>query len=787
MKLKKIISYGLSLFFVVQSVLGQAYHKTEQGLKANVSGIDVEIRFYAPDIVRVTKSLPGVAVTPNPFTVVMQPGSISFRLEEKEGKVSLRSDSLQVSLDLATGKIAYADKGNKQLLGEKDYGAQLTPVKYANFETFLVRQAFRLDSDEPIYGLGQHQTGKMIQRNQMVYLRQNNTEICIPYWQSVKGYGVYWDNTSPTTFTDNVNETAFDSQAGECVDYYFLYGGKPDEVVRRMRDLTGHAPMNPLWTYGYWQSRSRYEKQDELLSAVRKYRELQVPLDCIVQDWQYWGTDNKYWNSTAFDSERFPDPRQMVEEVHRQNAHIAISVWPSFGKETEIGKTFKEKNMLLRFQTWPMSADVYDPFHPEARDIYWSYLEKNIFSLGIDNWWLDATEPEFWDHERNMSIPCHLGLYRKYFNAFPIASISGVHDHQRAICSDKRVSILTRCAFAGQQRYGTVCWSGDIQSSWESLKTQIPAGLNYSVCGLPYWNTDIGGFLTVDTYPEGVADPAFRELYVRWLQYGCFNTQMRSHSASAPREIYLFGDRGNWAFDAIEKYIKLRYKLLPYIYATSWRVSKYGDTFMRPLFMDYVQDKQVYGLSDEYMFGSSILVAPVTDPMYTIKGKEADFSQTKSMEVYLPKGNDWYDFWTGEKVSGGRNVNRESPIDIMPLYVKAGSILPMGPDVQYATEKKWDNLEMRVYPGSDGEFLLYEDENDNYNYEQGAYSTISFRWNDKERTLTIGGREGEFSGMLNTRKFRVVLVDKGQGTGDKLSKKVTKVVTYKGKEIKIRL
>jgi alpha-D-xyloside xylohydrolase len=765
---------------------GQSYQRTEYGIKANVTGLDVEISFYSQDIIRVTRSIPGVHYEADSFSVVTTPRKVGLKVSQKDDDLTLASDSLSLTLDLATGRISFSTIGGKPLLQEKDYGAQLTPVKYSDYSTYLVRQAFRLDKDEAIYGLGQHQTGKMIQRNQALNLRQRNTEICIPFFQSVKGYAVFWDNTSPTTFTDNQNETAFDSQCGECSDYYFLYGSRPTDVTRRMRELTGHAPMNPLWTFGYWQSRNRYQIQDELVGVVRKYRELGIPIDCIVQDFQYWG-DYDHWNSTEFDPRRYPDPKNMVEDLHDMNAHFSVSIWPSFGKKTEIWEGLNSEKLLLGFETWPPEANVFDPFSRKANDIYWEYINKNLFSLGIDNWWMDATEPEFSDKDNKMDIPCGKGLYRKYYNAFPIATVGSVYDHQKAFSKDKRVSILTRCAFAGQQRYGAESWSGDIQSTWESFRTQIPAGLNYSVCGLPYWKTDIGGFITVHSYPKGTADPGFRELYVRWLQFGCFSTWMRSHSDTAPREIYQFGDRGDWAFDAIEKYIKLRYKLLPYLYATSWGVSKYDDSFIRPLFMDYVNDEKVYDIADEYIFGNSFLVAPVTHPMFAGEDGTFDLGRPNTSNVYLPAGNDWFDFWTGERLPGGQTVAKSAPIDIIPLYIKAGSIIPFGPEVQYATEKKWDNLEIRVYPGQDGEFLLYEDENDNYNYEKGMYSTILFSWDDKTRTLTIGDREGSFPGMLGNRKFRIFLVEDGHGAGDKLSAKADKTITYNGRERKIRL
>lgn len=786
--MKSRLIYSILLYTAFNgNAWSQHFSQTDKGVRAEVDGIGIEIQFYASDMVRILK-WPGEALPETrSFSVVKQPEYTPFTVRQQAHSLQIQSDSLQLELNLETGKIVYADRHGRQLLEETAHGAQFTPADYSGFKSYLIRQAFRLDEEEAIYGLGQQQSGKMNQRNQMVYLRQGNTRICIPYIQSVKGYGLFWDNASPTVFADNRVETSFESQAGEYADYYFVYGSKPDKVLSGMRKLTGEAPMNALWTYGFWQSRERYAGSDELVGTLKKYRELQVPIDCIVQDWQYWGTDNNLWNSTEFGNPRFSDPKKMIDDIHAMHAHVTISVWPSFGRETQINKELKQKGLLLNFNTWPAEAEVYDPFHPEAREIYWNHLNRNMFSLGMDGWWLDATEPEFSDPSAKMDQLTYAGLYRKVYNAFPIVSIAGVHDAQRKVSSDKRVTIMTRSAFAGQQRYGAFSWSGDIQSTWEVLRAQIPAGLNFSVSGNPFWNTDIGGFITYNSYPKGVQDPAYHELYARWIQFGAFTPMMRSHGTNTPREIYQFGQRGDWAFDAIEKYIRLRYRLLPYIYATSWQVSRYGDTFMRPLFMDYSQDKQVADLGTQYMFGRSLLVAPVTTPMYVDDKGNVSLNHVKSQKVYLPEGNAWFDFWTGESLGGGRWVEKVTPVDVMPLYVRAGSILPFGPDVQYATEKKWDDLEIRIYRGADGEFLLYEDENDGYNYEKGMYATIRFRWDDKSNTLIIGPREGEFPGMLTKRKFRIVLVDKQHGAGDQPAEKADKTVSYSGKQLKIKL
>ena len=784
---KLVLSFFVFVFFAGNS-FGQFHRKTDNGVKLYLPTMEVELQFYTPDIVRVNKMPRNMQHFQKSFSVVKSPESVSFQVEEKEQVVVLKSSSLTVSLDLGTGRVSFMDSDGNRLLTETCQGAHFTPVSYNKVSTYVVRQAFHLEPDEVIYGLGQHQAGKMNQRNQALLLRQENTEIAIPFFQSTKGYGLFWDNTAYTLFTDNNTETAFESYAGECVDYYFINGGNADNVIRGMRELTGQVPMNALWTYGFWQSRERYQSQEELVNVVKKYRELQVPLDGIIQDWQYWGTDQAFWNAIAFNNPKFSNPQKMVDEVHGLNAHIAISIWPSFGTKTNLYKTFQEKGMLLSLKGWPDSALPYDPFNPEARTIYWKAIKENMYSIGIDGWWLDATEPELNVKDYYaMKQNTYAGPYQKVANAFPIASVGGVYENQRKLSSDKRVFILTRSAFAGQQRYGATSWSGDVKSSWDVLHKQISAGLNFSVCGIPYWNTDIGGFASCDFYPDGVSDLSYRELYVRWNQFGAFTPMMRSHGTCSPREIYQFGAKGTWAFDAIKKYIDLRYKMLPYIYSTAWQVSRYGDTFMRALFMDFPQDTIVHDLNNQYLFGRSLLVVPVTRPMYVGKDKTVNLKNIQTTDVYLPSGINWFDFWTGEQLLGGQKIAKETPIDIMPIYVKAGSILPLGPEVQYAEEKSWDTLEIRVYPGADGNFVLYEDEFDNYNYEKGLYSTIAFHWDNTQKTLTIGERKGDFPGMLKKRNFRIVLVSNQQGVGDDLTKHTNKTISYSGKEIQVKM
>ena len=779
----------------------QNYQKTPLGLKASVGGASIEVQFYSPEIVSVIKVPEGTVFTKESLSVIKKPQQTQISIKQHGDIVDLKSNKLNVSLNLKSGELAFNTASGKELLSEKQNGAAFTPFNDAGSKTYSVSQSFILDQDEPIYGLGQHQRGNLNQRNQRYDdMIQGNTEDVVPFLQSVKGYGIFWDNYSPTSFDDDKNGTNFKSDVGDGIDYYFMYGGNADGVIADMRDLTGQAPMFPLWTFGYWQSKERYKSQDELVGVVQKYRDLKVPLDGIIQDWQYWG-NNYLWNSMDFLNADFPNGRKMASDVHNLNAHMIISIWASFGPQTLQYKEMKPKNMLLDFYTWPESGSEkwppmmdfpsgvrpYDPYNPEARDIYWRYLNKGLFSVGIDGWWMDSTEPDHLHFKpTDLDLHTYLGSFRKVRNAYPLMTVGGVYDHQRATSSDKRVFILTRSAFAGQQRYGANTWSGDVTSSWQALQQQIPTGLNFSLSAIPYWNSDIGGFF-LTKFRRKLADPNYRELYARWIEFGTFCPMMRSHGADAPREIYQFGSKGDRVYDAVEKFINVRYSLLPYIYATSWDVTAHQSSMMRALVMDFPNDKNAWDVNDEFMFGKSILVNPVTSPMYvkpgTIAGRDTikleDFSEIKSKQTYLPAGTAWYDFWTGEKLAGGQKVSKQTPLDIIPVYVKAGTVLPIGPKVQYATEKKWDDLEIRVYPGANGDFTLYEDENDNYNYEKGKYSEIKFHWDDKKNTLKIADRAGSFDGMLADRKFEVKLMS---ANGDQV-----KSISYSGKATSIKL
>jgi len=800
---------------IEQNVSAQSYKKTDSGVSFSADKMNVEVKFYGPHTVRIIKYPVGKSFVKNSLSVIRQEQKTKFSITENKDILLIKTNDLQLYINTKNGEIDYTTTSGKELL--KESGSDFKPFNDAGSPTYSVTQSFQLEKEEPIYGLGILQNGKLSQRNQDIRMVQNNTWDFVPFFQSVKGYGIFWDNYSPTQFTDTTQKTSFASEVGEGVDYYFMYGGNADGVVASMRDLTGNVPMFPLWTYGFWQSKERYKSQNEIVDVVKKYRDLKVPLDGIIQDWQYWG-NNYQWNAMDFISPDFPDAKKMINDIHGMNAHLSVSIWSSFGPMTNQYREMDKKGMLFNFGTWPESGRevwppdmnypsgvrVYDAYNPEARDIYWKYLNKGVFNLGVDTWWMDSTEPDHLSQKPDdLDTKTYLGSFRKVRNAYPLMTVGGVYDHQRATTSDKRVFILTRSAFAGQQRYGANTWSGDVNSSWESLRNQVPAGLNFSLTGNPNFNSDIGGFFA-GTYKKGWTDssgsknPMFQELYVRWLQYGTFTPMMRSHGTDVPREIYQFGKKGDVVYDAIEKFINLRYSMLPYIYSVSWDVSKNQSSFMRALAMDFSADKKVWDVNDEYIFGKSFLVAPVLNAQYTpekiVKTDEnegwnkkdeskkegsvsaVDFTQNKTVKVYLPSGSEWYDYWTNLKHNGGQEIEKTVNIQDIPLYVKGGSIIPFGPDVQYATEKKWDNLTIKVYPGSDADFVLYEDEFDNYNYEKGDFTEIPMHWNDKSQTLTIDTRKGKYSGMIEKRNFTIILPNGQQ-----------KAVAYSGKNIKVNL
>ena len=549
------------------------------------------------------------------------------------------------------------------------------------------------------------------------------------------------------------DKTTFRSPNAKLLDYVVFYGPSTDKVISTYRKVSGNVPMLPRWAYGFWQCRERYTSGTNLVETVKEFRKRNLPMDVIVQDWQYWG--NNGWGVPQFDETNYANPAGFIKEIHDLNAHFNISIWSNPDKNSKIGKDYILENLYIPDSKW------LDYFNPLTRKTYWNTLNKNLFFYGVDSWWMDATEPE---NDALHGQKTYLGLGDFYRLTYPLFVSRAVYEGQRETTSRKRVCILTRSAFFGQQRYGTINWSGDIGGTWDSFKRQIVAGLNYTITGMPYWTTDIGGF-----FRPGKAqytDENYQELLIRWYQWGAFNPIFRIHGYQSETEPWHFSQQVQ---NNMKKILDLRYRLLPYIYSEAWQVTESGSTIMRSLVMDFNGDDSALEQDYEYMFGKAVLVSPVTE------------FNTEEWNVYLPKSVYWYNFWTGEKNEGGKFIKTEAPIDKIPLYIKAGSIIPMGPIIQYATEKN-DPIEIRIYSGADGEFTLYEDENDNYNYEKGDYSTIAFKWDDSKKILTIGERKGTFAGMPTEHKFNIIRVEKNRAVGIISTETFDKVINYKGEK-----
>jgi alpha-D-xyloside xylohydrolase len=585
----------------------------------------------------------------------------------------------------------------------------------------------------------------------------------------------------------DLNKFAISSDAGDNINYYFVYGKNMDEVISGYRDITGRATMLPKWALGFWQSRERYKTQDELVGVVKEFRKRKIPIDNIVQDWFYWKPDQ--WGSHEFDPSRFPDPDNMIKDLHEKyNAHFMISVWPKFYVGTKNYDLFNSKgwlykqNVLNKQKDWVgYVSTFYDAYNPQARDLFWQLMNEMLYKKGVDAWWMDATEPDILSNtsiEERMKIggPTALGPTAKYFNAYALENARGVYEGQRKEDPSKRVFILTRSSFGGLQRYAAATWSGDVGARWTDLGNQVTAGINFSMSGLPYWTMDIGGFAVERRYEnaKGKDLEEWREQTTRWYQFGAFCPLFRSHGQFPFREIYNIAPDDHPAYKSMLYYDQLRYRLMPYIYSVAGKTYHDNYTIMRGLVMDFPNDTAVRNIGDQYMFGPALLVNPVYE------------FEARTRQLYLPAGTGWYDFYSGKYYTGAQTIHAAAPYERIPLFVKEGSIVPVGPDLQYMNEKPADPITLFVYTGSNGSFTLYEDGDTNNDYEQGKFAGIPFNWNETLKTLTIGDRKGSFDGMLMNRTFRIVWVNKKQARGMEPDRAPDKVVAYTGKSISIK-
>jgi alpha-D-xyloside xylohydrolase len=751
---------------------------------------------------------------------------VEFQVHETTEALIFSIPQLSIRIDKQTAAFTYVDSSGRLLTKEPARGGKtLTPVNVvktifdesaaaqsrqsvdgersdvSNFKQVIDRQAYHTKREfewaegEALYGLGSHEEGMLNLRGQHQYLYQQNMKVALPVLLSTRGYGLMLDNYSSMTFRDDAFGSYLWTDIADELDYYFIYGPEFDQIIHGVRQLTGQAPMLPKWAFGYIQSKERYKSQDELIAVAKEYRSRGLPLDCIVLDWQSW--PEGLWGQKTLDPERFPDPPAMTAELHRLKVRLMVSIWPHMSKGGANWLEMREKGCLLGNQS------TYDAFSEKARQLYWRQANEGLFAHGIDAWWCDCTEPfeADWkgpvklEPEERLRINTEEAkkyLDPAYINAYSLLHSKGIYEGQRNTTTTKRVVNLTRSAYPGQQRYSTITWSGDITATWETLRRQIPAGLNFCATGLPYWTLDIGAFFVKNRpdlwfwsgdYDQGVEDLGYRELFMRWFQFGAFLPMFRTHGTDTPREIWRFGEPGDVMYDTLVKYLRLRYRLLPYIYSLAGQVTHKDYTMLRALPFDFRHDPATYNISDQFMFGPALLVNPVTQPMYYGVNSTPLQGVAKTRPVYLPTGSDWYDFWTGVRYSGGQTLLAEAPLSTMPLYARSGSIIPIGPDIQSTAEQPNVAMELWVYPGQDGSFMLYEDEGDNYNYEKGAFATIPIRWEEQKRRLVLEERAGSYPGMPETVEFKVMIMDeKAVGYDSNRLEDKTKVI-YEGRQV----
>lgn len=873
---------------------------------------------------------------------------VKINIQEIENQLRVSAGSLELLIDKSTGNIAFGDRKMTSYVKEQSLSANsLQPIIDNEKKAFSIQQGFQLTAEEGVYGLGEFQDGKINRRGKKIVMVQSNQQDVIPFIVSTNNYGILWDNYSKTIFDDTKKGLSFWSEIGDEINYYFIAGKNIDSVIAGYRKITGAVPMFGRSVFGYWQSRERYTSADQLLSIASEYRKRRIPIDYIVQDWNYWG-GNQYWSGMQWDRKFYPNPDSLIHELHnRYKLKLMISIWPSLGPETAIYKELDQNGLLFKGNNFFLTrtAKLYDAFSSKGRDIYFKYVRDSLLNKGVDALWMDGTEPEF-DDSQNPVISekgikkggiSEIGSLARYLNAYSLMTTKGAYEKQRELNNGKRVFTLTRSSFAGQQKYGAVTWSGDNGSNWRTLKTQVANGIDFSMAGIPYWTHDIGGFFPSyleGDYPTGVNSAAWRELYIRWFQYGVFTPIFRSHGTGTRREVWNFGNPGDEMYESLMNFLHLRYRLLPYIYSTSWKVSNKGFSFIRGMMMDAPKDKKTYNIDDQFLFGHSFLVKPVTHEMYNPKkydltkvplkyftnnegtaglnisyfkgikfdelitskidtnfnftlpneilhsigidantkfsvrwngfitvpetgeyilGANTDdgiriwidekqivnewfdkvayvsFAKTKleankkysikieyyqnnggasfklgylspaalasirknindSVSTYLPKASPvWFDFWSGKQFSAGKTITQKYLLNQLPLFVKAGTILVLADTMQYSTEYKNDTVEVRVYPGADGNFEWYEDENDNYNYEKGIYALIPIKWNNKTRELTIESRKGSYPGMSTEKTLKLIIVGAKKGTGIYDSTQYDRIIQYTGVRQQVKL
>ncbi len=712
------------------------------------------------------------------LVVVRKWTQVQFNFAEKPGNYVISTQKLRVLIDKANGNVAYADSRGNLITSES--GKRMNPANIAGIETFNVTTEFNSPAGEGLYGLGCHPEDTLSinykGRNQDMAIKYMTG--AVPVLLSTRGYGLMWDNYSASNFYGGEagnTKYKYVSESGKQVDYYFFYGPSFDKIIDLYRTATGIAPIYPKWAYGLFQSQDRYMSQQEVLSVKDNYRNNHIPVDVIVQDWYYW--DPFPIGIHEMNPARYPDPAKMVDELHQANIHGMISIWPVFGEGTKNFDALQKTGGLTSI-TWDNVVThtfdtYYDAHNPRARKLYWQQARDSLVKrFGWDAWWVDQCEPDngtLLDERRRADFFTGKGI--DYFNTYSLQHSQGLYEGWRKDIPGKRAFFLIRQSFAGEQRNAATLWSSDIFCGFGAFKSQVSQGINACASGIPYWTSDIGGYQYHWQAPDW-SKPEFRELFTRWFQFGAFCPIFRIHGKG---ERALFSK--NWdekTKATLLKYDKLRYRLLPYIYSLAGKTTLENYTMMRSLAFDFKTDPKIQDIPDQYMFGTAFLVNPVTAEGAT------------SRKVYLPKTT-WYNFWTGEKLNGSQSIDAAAPVEILPLFVRAGSIIPMGPDIEYATQKTGKPTEVRIYPGANGSFKVYEDENDNYNYEEGKYATYTFTWNDNKHMLTISDTRGVYAGMPKNHQFDIVLVKGRHGSDEGVTAGADKLVNYRGKAITIKL
>lgn len=742
---------------VQKDASGLVMHKGDETLRVTVC---------SPTVLHVVAS-PTDAKSASPFMpwFVKPCEASAFDFTQNEKEATLTTSAIKLSISMKNGLLFYRNQKGEMLLMESPKRPRTYTPQTVNGENVLqVKERFFIGATEGFYGLGQHQSGVFNYRGNVVELAQANTDVALPLMVSTNGYGFLWNTASHSWFDNRFpTEMTFTTEAADAIDYYFIYGPEMDQIVHTYREMTGHAPLFGKWAYGFVQSKDRYRSAKELLDVAAEYREKSVPMDLIVQDWFWWKTQGDPVYTDEY-LKPYPDVPDAIKKLHDEHVHTIISVWAVLDPKSETYKKMEAEGLTIP------GKDDYDPTNPKAREEYWKLLVKPMYDQGWDGFWLDSAEPEccggFSDATLD-TVKLSIGNGARYTNIFPLMHSSNVYDHWRATTDRRRIFILTRSAFAGQQRNSTTIWSGDVVGTFSSFRRQIPAGLNFELSGIPYWTTDIAGY--GHPWERDTRDPRYQELYTRWFEFGTFCPIMRTHGhrSNNTNEIFSYGPQ----VPTLIAYDRLRYRMLPYIYSLAWKVTNDDYTIMRPLIMDWRTNEKVRDIGDQFMFGPSILVNPVTAEGETDR------------KVYLPPAAGWYDFWTGARLDGDKEIVAQAPLDRIPLYVKAGSIVPLGPELQYATQAPDAPITLRIYRGGNADFTLYEDEGDSYDYEKGEHATIPLHWDEASSTLSIGARVGSYPNMPKTRTFRVVLVDGREGAGATMETRVNKEIQYDGTEV----